>query len=107
MSSTDNLPRPADSPCLKCASAGCTTIRNEFYKCRGCGQVVTFSDERETMLVINGATVKVNLDSGKTEKRVYAIFAGCDQGRVYLLHRCDRSRVCVCDFIGFEVQENG
>lgn len=84
-----------------------TTVRNEFYKCRGCGQVVTFSDERETMLVINGATVKVNLDSGKTEKRVYAIFAGCDQGRVYLLHRCDRSRVCVCDFIGFEVQEDG
>ena len=33
-----------------------TTVRNEFYKCRGCGQVVTFSDERETMLVINGAT---------------------------------------------------
>ena len=84
-----------------------TTVRNEFYKCRGCGQVVTFSDERETMLVINGATVKVNLDSGKTEKRVYAIFADCDQGRVYLLHRCDRSRVCVCDFIGFEVQEDG
>ena len=84
-----------------------TAIRNEFYKCRGCGQVVTFSDERETILVINGATVKVNLDSGKTEKRVYAIFAGCDQGRVYLLHRCDRSRVCVCDFIGFEVQEDG
>lgn len=26
MSSTDNLPRPADSPCLKCASAGCTSI---------------------------------------------------------------------------------
>ena len=25
MSSTDNLPRPADSPCLKCASAGCTS----------------------------------------------------------------------------------
>lgn len=44
---------------------------------------------------------------GITTKRVYAIFAGCDQGRVYLLHRCDRSRVCVCDFIGFEVQEDG
>lgn len=26
MSSTDNLPRPADSHCLKCASAGCTSI---------------------------------------------------------------------------------
>lgn len=26
MSSTDSLPRPADSPCLKCASAGCTSI---------------------------------------------------------------------------------
>lgn len=26
MSSADNLPRPADSPCLKCASAGCTSI---------------------------------------------------------------------------------
>lgn len=26
MSSTDNLPRPADSPCLKCASASCTSI---------------------------------------------------------------------------------
>ncbi len=84
-----------------------TNIRNEFYKCRGCGQVVTSSDERETMLVINGATVKVNLDGGKTEKRVYAIFAGCKPGMVYLLHRCDHSHVCVCDFIGFEVQENG
>ncbi len=26
MSSTDNLPRPADSPFLRCASAGCTSI---------------------------------------------------------------------------------
>lgn len=30
MSSTDNLPRPADSPCLKCASAGCAIWQQWF-----------------------------------------------------------------------------
>lgn len=83
-----------------------TKILSDLYKCRGCGQIVSPSDERDTMLVINGASVNVNLVGEETAKRVYIFTGGLPNG-LYLLHRCDHSHVCVCDFVGFEVQENG
>ncbi len=83
-----------------------TSIRGGLYKCLGCGQIITLPDERDTMLVINGTSVNVNLVGEKSAIKVHVFTGGLPNG-LYLLHRCDSSHVCVCDFIGLEVKEDG
>ena len=77
------------------------------YKCRGCGAIVSPSDLDETMRKTGESVVRVDFGCGEDAQKLCLYTGGLSGGSFYLLHRCDPAHVCVCDFIGWEVQKDG
>lgn len=74
------------------------------FKCRNCGAILT--DEPRDMSVTTRWLLEQMFKDGESYIRV----EGCgttDFGGRNLLHKCAPERLCICDFIGWEMKKDG
>ena len=77
-------------------------MRNELYRCRVCGKVLTerLDDKRKPRKFSNW--LFDNFFEDKSDMIHYSYPAELDDRRHTLLHRCNAKTIGVCDFIGIK-----
>lgn len=72
------------------------------YKCRNCGAVLI--EKAEKMSTATEWMLRDMFKDGDDYTRVRGCSAMGDG--LNLLHRCDQEKLCICDFIGWEMKED-